>query len=172
MRVTAQIENPSYQAKILKLQAAIKYEEDDLKTTMVFVEKCPTDDADNEINRACVLFKEGKYEEALEKFQKAHQILGFRPDISYNMAVCYYQLKHYDTSLKHIADIIEKGIKEHPELSVGMQTDGIEVASVGNTMVLHESCLVEAFNLKAAIQFNMKNRKILINTIFARFLIS
>ena len=40
-----------------------------------------------------------------------------------------------------------------------MQTDGIEVASVGNTLVLHESCLVEAFNLKAAIQFNMKKSK-------------
>ena len=40
-----------------------------------------------------------------------------------------------------------------------MQTDGIEVASVGNTITLHESCLVEAFNLKAAIQFNLKNSK-------------
>ena len=70
--------------------------------------------------------------------------------------MCYYKLKQYDMSLKFIADIIEKGIKEHPELSVGMQTDGIEVASVGNTQVLHESCLVEAFNLKAAIQFNLK----------------
>ncbi len=40
-----------------------------------------------------------------------------------------------------------------------MQTDGIEVASVGNTVVLHESCLVEAFNLKSAIQFNLKNSK-------------
>jgi hypothetical protein len=29
--------------------------------------------------------------------------------------------------LKHIADIIERGIREHPELSVGMQTEGIEV---------------------------------------------
>ena len=47
------------------------------------------------------------------------------------------------------------------ELSVGMQTDGIEVASVGNTIILHESCLVEAFNLKAAIQFNLKNCKCL-----------
>ena len=45
------------------------------------------------------------------------------------------------------------------ELSVGMQTDGIEVASVVNTITLHESCLVEAFNLKAAIQFNFKNSK-------------
>jgi len=42
-----------------------------------------------------------------------------------------------------------------------MQTDGIEVASVGNTIILHESCLVEAFNLKAAIQFNLKNCKYL-----------
>ena len=25
---------------------------------------------------------------------------------------------------KHIADIIERGIREHPELSVGMQTEG------------------------------------------------
>jgi tetratricopeptide repeat protein 30 len=71
--------------------------------------------------------------------------------------VCFYKLKQYDMSLKFIADIIEKGIKEHPELSVGMQTDGVEISSVGNTYVLHESCLVEAFNLKAAIQFNMKN---------------
>ena len=44
-----------------------------------------------------------------------------------------------------------------------MQTDGIEVASVGNTIILHESCLIEAFNLKAAIQFNLKNGKILNN---------
>ncbi len=114
----------------------------------------------------------------MERFKKAQQILGFRPDISYNNAVCYYKLRQYDNSLKHIADIIEKGIKEHPgnilfckktfsiklfnlslnkELSVGMQTDGIEVASVGNTIILHESCLVEAFNLKSAIQFNLKN---------------
>ena len=76
--------------------------------------------------------KESKFEDALEKFNKASQIIGLRPgedkifnhfffniiilflDISYNIAVCYYQLKHYDTALKHIADIIEKGIKEHP----------------------------------------------------------
>ena len=37
-----------------------------------------------------------------------------RQDISYNIAVCYYKLRQYDNSLKHIADIIEKGIKEHP----------------------------------------------------------
>jgi len=59
--------------------------------------------------------------------------------------------------LKHIADIIERGIREHPELSVGMTTEGIEVRSVGNTKILHETALIEAFNLKAAIEYQLKN---------------
>lgn len=66
------------------------------------------------MNKACILFKEKKYERALEKFKKAKQIIGNRADISYNIAVCFYQLKQYDYSLRHIADIIEKGIKENP----------------------------------------------------------
>ena len=60
-------------------------------------------------------------------------------------------------SLKHIADIIEKGVREHPELGVGSNSDGVEVKSVGNTQTLRETALIEAFNLKAAIEFSMKN---------------
>ena len=56
-----------------------------------------------------------------------------------------------------VSDIIERGIREHPELSVGMQTEGIEVRSVGNTLTLHETALIEAFNLKAAIEYLLKN---------------
>ena len=42
----------------------------------------------------------------------------------------------------------KKGVREHPELSVGSNTDGIDVRSVGNSAVLQDTCLVEAFNLK------------------------
>ena len=35
MRVSAQIENPSFQTRVMKLQAAIKYAEDDMKACMV-----------------------------------------------------------------------------------------------------------------------------------------
>jgi tetratricopeptide repeat protein 30 len=42
-------------------------------------------------------------------------------------------LKDFAPALKHIADIIERGIREHPELSVGMQTEGIEVDSFINS---------------------------------------
>jgi hypothetical protein len=40
-----------------------------------------------------------------------------------------------------------------------MQTEGIEVRSVGNTLTLHETALTEAFNLKAAIEYQLKNSK-------------
>ena len=87
----------------------------------------------------------------------ALQVAGFKPHFSYNVALCYYKMKDYGASINYIGDIIEQGIKEHPELSVGMTTEGIEVRSVGNTLTLHETALTEAFNLKAAIEYQLKN---------------
>lgn len=68
-------------------------------------------------------------------------------------------LRHFQLtiSLSFSANIIEQGIREHPELSVGMTTEGIEVRSVGNTLTLHETALTEAFNLKAAIEYQLQN---------------
>ncbi|GFY77438.1 tetratricopeptide repeat protein 30A [Trichonephila inaurata madagascariensis] len=157
MKVTCQIENPDYQAKIVKLQAAIKYGEEDLAAAKSLVDQSPSGDPDTEVNLGCLLFKEGRYEEACKKFMTAMQVEGYVPDLSYNIALCYYRLKQYALALKHIAEIIERGIREHPELSVGMNTEGIEVRSVGNTITLHETALIEAFNLKAAIEYQLKN---------------
>ncbi|CAL1286215.1 unnamed protein product, partial [Larinioides sclopetarius] len=157
MKVTCQIENPEYQTKIVKLQAAIKYGEEELAAAKSLVDQSPPGDPDTEVNLGCLLFKEGRYEEACKKFMTAMQVEGYVPDLSYNIALCYYRLKQYALALKHIAEIIERGIREHPELSVGMNTEGIEVRSVGNTITLHETALIEAFNLKAAIEYQLKN---------------
>ena len=78
-------------------------------------------------------------------------MVGFQPTLAYNIALCYYQMKQYAQALKHIADIIERGIHEHPELGVGMITEGLEVRSVGNTVTLRETALVETFNLKVSL---------------------
>lgn len=40
-----------------------------------------------------------------------------------------------------------------------MATEGIEVRSVGNTLTLHSTALIEAFNLKAAIEYHLGNCK-------------
>jgi tetratricopeptide repeat protein 30 len=42
-------------------------------------------------------------------------------------------MKQLAPSLKHIADIIEKGVREHPELGVGSNSEGVDVKTVGNT---------------------------------------
>ncbi|KAI8492712.1 Tetratricopeptide repeat protein 30A [Branchiostoma belcheri] len=156
-KATFTLESPAYQAKILKLQAAIKYGEEDLSGAKSLVEQGPSEDPDTDINLGCLLYKEGRYEEACQKFTTAMQILGYKADLSYNIALCYYSMRQYAPALKHIADIIERGIRDHPELSVGMTTEGIDVRSVGNTLILHETALIEAFNLKAAIEHQLKN---------------
>jgi len=104
-----------------------------------------------------VMFKEDKFEEARLKFGEAQQMLGYCPDLTYNIALCHYRQKQFGQSLKNIAEIIERGVREHPELGVGSNTDGIEVRSVGNSQALRETALVEAFNLKAAIEYASKN---------------
>lgn len=47
------------------------------------------------------------------------------------------------TTIQH-----QRGVQEHPELSVGSNADGVEVRSVGNSPVLQDTYLIEAFNLK------------------------
>merc|ERR1719261_516579 len=91
------------------------------------------------------------------RFQEAMNQTGFQAELAYAIALCCYHQRQYGPALKHIAEVIERGVREHPELSVGSQTEGVDVRSVGNSMVLKETALVEAFNLKAAIEYLMKN---------------
>ncbi|KAF5398051.1 Tetratricopeptide repeat protein 30, partial [Paragonimus heterotremus] len=152
-----QVENPKYREKLNKLQAAIRYGEGDLTGSRNLVEQSLTEDPESIVNLACLLYREGNYEKACQHFHQAIQTLGFQPTLAYNIALCYYQMKQYAQSLKHIADVIERGIRDHPELGVGMTTEGLEVRSVGNTLTLKETALVETFNLKAAIEYSLSN---------------
>ncbi|XP_059203873.1 intraflagellar transport protein 70A isoform X1 [Centropristis striata] len=153
------LDNPSSHLKMVKLQACIKYCEEDYSAAKSLLEQLPQEDPDYVYNMGCLLYQDGKYEEACKKFMSAMQVLGYVPALSYNISLCYYSLKNYAQALKYIGEIIERGIREHPELSVGMTTEGIDVHSVGNTLVLHQTALIEAFNLKAAIEYQLKNLK-------------
>ncbi|XP_068581841.1 intraflagellar transport protein 70A isoform X3 [Cebidichthys violaceus] len=153
------LDNPSSHVKMVKLQASIKYCEEDYSAAKSLLEQLPQEDPDYVYNMGCLLFQDGKHEEACKKFSSAMQVLGYLPALSYNIALCYYSLKNYPQAVKYIGEIIEQGIREHPELSVGLTTEGIDVHSVGNTLVLHQTALIEAFNLKAAIEYQLKNVK-------------
>merc|ERR1719343_1901117 len=99
----------------------------------------------------------------MTQFTEAMKTVGYHPDLAYNVALCYYSLKQYGPAMKHIAEIIERGVRDHPELSVGALAEGgaggLQARSVGNTGVLKETALVEAFNLKAAIEYMTKNQE-------------
>ncbi|NWH57401.1 TT30B protein, partial [Geococcyx californianus] len=164
---------PAYQSRALRLQAAVHYAQGDLAAAKSLVEdelaagagggpaaaEEPLERADAETNLGCMLYRQGQYEEASVKFASAVQVLGYCPELSYNLALCCYATKQYSAALKHISDIIGRGMDQHPELSMGMTTEGIDVHSVGNTLRLHRTALVEAFNLKAAIHYQLHNLK-------------
>lgn len=57
MKVTCQIEKPEYAGSITKLQAAIKYGEEDLQGAKSLVDQSSAEDPDTEINLACLLYK-------------------------------------------------------------------------------------------------------------------
>lgn len=156
-RLCTTLESEQYEGRLKKLQAAIAYEQDDLPQTKSFLDQCAVEDPDTLVLKACVLSKEGTYEEALAKFQEAQNALGFKPDLTYNVALMYYHMQQYGPALRHIGEIIDHGIQNHPELNIGSNTEGNEARSVGNTQLLRETSLIEAFNLKAAIESQMKN---------------
>ena len=115
------------------------------------------DDPDVLINEACVQFKEFNYEAARIGFQNALNISG-ATKLRYNIALCYFKQKQYAQSLRQIAEIIERGMRDHPELAIGSRSPGrYSSSSVGNSIVLQDACLIEAFNLKFAIEFIMRN---------------
>ncbi|CAN0239180.1 unnamed protein product [Scytosiphon promiscuus] len=202
MRAAVRVDSPQYHQRMVALQAAIKYEQDELAASKSLVDQCLSDDPETVISYAAISFKEQDYDEARQRYADALHTLGYQADLAYNIALCYYKDKQYAPALKHVGelnissakncclvfdgyrsgdtvsvssvikwviplayflprsvsdDIIERGVREHPELSVGSNTDGIDVRSVGNSQVLQETCLVEAFNLRAAIEHTRKN---------------
>lgn len=138
------------------MQAAIKYELDDIAACKVFVEQLPRDDPESTISQGCILFKEDNFELAFEKYTAAEKVIGFRPDLCYDIALTHYMLGQYDNASKKVNEIIENGKKAHPELCVGMDNSGVDFRSVGNSQALHDSYLVEAYNLKASIAYHFK----------------
>lgn len=56
-KATLTIDHPDYKGQVTKLQAAIKYGEEDLLAARSLVDSCPADDVDTEINLGCLLYK-------------------------------------------------------------------------------------------------------------------
>ena len=158
---------PKYQQQMLFMRASIKYEIDDINGSLSILNSNNSIDGNDEqlnieymIGKGCILFKEDKFVEAKKLFIAAQSIIGFRPDLAYNIAVCHYMMKNYEEMDKIIDDIISKGAKKNPNLSVGSGSNlptGVNVKSVGITHALKQTGLIEAFNLKIAKEYQLRH---------------
>eukprot|EP00439_Symbiodinium_sp_Y106_P053851 s3444_g7.t1 len=200
------VESPEYTERVLMLQATISYEQEETQLARSILDQCHPDSEERDccwtfayhperqIFEGALLWKEKRYAEAMKLFNDAITSTGYQASLAYNIALCYYSSKQYGPALKHIAEIIERGVRDHPELSVGALSEGdlkarslvlkqrwgrdrsfraaggqavlrkavhrqtvLESKSVGNTSVLRETALIEAFNLKSAIEYMTKN---------------
>ncbi|KAH7282442.1 hypothetical protein KP509_35G030700 [Ceratopteris richardii] len=139
------------------LKACIQYAQDNISGSKQIWEETSEENIDAAINLGCCLYKEEAYELAFEKLMDGSTLLEFQADLAYNKALCLYSMKQHNQALKILSELIENGIHEYPELSVGRQMEGMEICSVGNSQALNSSKLVEAFNLKAAIEYATGN---------------
>eukprot|EP00931_Biecheleriopsis_adriatica_P094236 TRINITY_DN6790_c0_g1_i2.p1 TRINITY_DN6790_c0_g1~~TRINITY_DN6790_c0_g1_i2.p1 ORF type:complete len:646 (+),score=188.67 TRINITY_DN6790_c0_g1_i2:123-2060(+) len=152
------VENPEFTERVLLLQATISYEQEEVQLARSILDQCSPESDEQQIFEGALLWKEKRYPEAMKQFSDAMTTNGYQANLAYNIALCYYSSKQYGPALKHIAEIIERGVRDHPELSVGALSEGdLQARSVGNTAVLRETALIEAFNLKSAIEYMMKN---------------
>lgn len=127
-KVAMSVDGDEHTQRMTFLQAAIKYEEDDVSACESLLIDSDASDVDAKIGTACIRYKESKIEEARELFMEALSIVGWQASIAYSIALCHYQAGEYTPALSIVGDIIERGVKEHPELSVGSNTGGLEVS--------------------------------------------
>ena len=133
-KVCANCTSPQTAPQVIKLDSSILYELGDFEGCRVLVDQSDQKDSLEKLsNMACLLLKEVKPADASKMYMQASKIVGFRADLVYHTALCNYQLKEYGHSLSLIADIIERGIREHPELGIGLSSDNVETKSVGNS---------------------------------------
>ncbi len=152
LKACQNIDKPELSHQITILQFASKYQMNDLNNAHVLLDNSDPEREETLICQGCVLYKENKFEESKVKFEEAKALCS-SPSIDYNIAVCYYKLKQISATNQYLSNIMEYAAKAHPDLVLTTKVEGIKTTSVANSSSLYESCLIEAYNLRAAILY-------------------
>lgn len=147
----------------LMLQANIKFEERDYNGCRSILNQCVSEDPETMVAHASLHVKDGNYEEALELYSEAFNIQGYDAEIAYHIALCYYMLKEYQDALETINEIIERAIESFPEFTPKLSEENndeeddvyCDNETVSNSLKLQETYLIESYNLRAAIEYDM-----------------
>lgn len=153
-KIAHAIEAPHLREKILQLQCSIRYFNEEYSSTQSLLSQRNPYHETTLNDEGCLLYQANVFDEALQRFTAALQSGGFNPLIAYYAAMCHYRRKETPQALNYIAEIVERGIQNYPELGIGAQVEHEGTArSVGNPPSLAISALAQALNLKAAIEY-------------------
>lgn len=161
-----------YKSRLKTLQALIKFSQNDIAAARsLFDSKVNSSNPESKsalqsrmFNLASCLTKQKSYHEAIAILKS---MIHSSPtnegnhdeksmlDVKYNLALNHYLLENYDEALDIVSEIIAFGVSNYPEFNIGSNTNDLEINSVGNSYKLEQSCLIEAFNLKASINYQL-----------------
>nr|PIM00388.1 tetratricopeptide repeat-containing protein [Toxoplasma gondii COUG] len=139
------------------LMALLKYQAGDWEGLEYCLSSNELDDHLAATLRGGRFWKEKMFDLALEAFQRIMKTNGFEPQMAYNIALCHYEQRQFVSCLQYIGEIAKMAMEKHPDLNNGSSgKPGKENSKIwfGKTSsFMKKSALVEAFNLRRAIDF-------------------
>ncbi|OHT11745.1 TPR Domain containing protein [Tritrichomonas foetus] len=157
MRVSFGVQSPELKSNTSLLQAAIRYAEEDIQSAKSILAESDQESEDIMLDSAVVLFKEDRFEEALDKYMEIKRLHGFIPEVAYCIALCYYRLNRFSDAIQYIAEIKSNTARTHPELLRSLAGENIDFDIVGKLAQFQDLFLVETFNLLMAIEYDQKH---------------
>ena len=106
MQALNTIRSQGYAQRVLLMQAAVNYGQDELGHAKSVLTSCSSTDPEASMIEAAILFKEEKFEEGRQKFQDALNMIGYQCDLAYNVALCHFKMKQWAPCLKFIACLL------------------------------------------------------------------
>ncbi|GAU90352.1 hypothetical protein RvY_02779 [Ramazzottius varieornatus] len=144
---------------IALLKASIRFQEGETRECKALLEKCAQTNPAIVRNQASVLFQQKEYTEAAAKFSQTAAMTGFDPGCVYGQAATAYEMKDFRQCAKYLNDIISRALSTHPQFSPPFDSGTENKQVFQNSPVLQQSYLIEAYNLKAAMEHHMGNGK-------------
>lgn len=159
MRITFGIEDPELKAQAAILQAAIRYAQEDVQSAKSILANGDPEDVNIMLDSACILYKEDRFEQALELYKDIKRIHGFIPEVAYCIALCYYRLNRYSETIQMISEIKAQAGRQHPELLRGFSGDTVDFDAQGIIAKARDAFLVEGINLLTALEYDQHHLK-------------
>ncbi|OHS97719.1 TPR Domain containing protein [Tritrichomonas foetus] len=159
MRSSCGVQGANYKSQTSLLQAAIRYAEEDIQSAKSILSDADQEDIDIMMDTACILYKEDRFEEALDKYMDVKRLHGFIPEVAYCIALCYYRLNRFPETVQMIAEIKSQASRQHPELLRSLAGDSVDFDAQGLIQKAKDAFVVEAVNLMSSLDYDQRHFK-------------